>query len=209
MTIGKNNRFLLYSGRSEMFSILRINAATGESRKETFTSNEYLLGGRTLSSRLVSREVAPTCDPLGKDNTLYFCNGALSGTMVSSSNRLSIGGKSPLTGGIKESNAGGIVGQRMAEQGLRCIALEDAPDNTAGWKVVVIGNQKTELVDGSFLAGKGVYEKSELLEQEFGKKAGCITIGPAGEHLLLASGIACSDPHGVCSRYAGRGDLAQ
>lgn len=190
-----------------MFSILRINTATGETKSESFTAKEYLLGARTLSSRLVSREVDPVCDPFGKKNTLFFCNGALSGTTVSSSNRLSIGAKSPLTGGIKESNAGGIVGLRMAEQGLRCIALEDAPSADAGWKIVVIGKDSTELIDGEFLAGKGVYEKSELLSQKFGQKAGCITIGPAGEKLLLASGIACSDPHGVCSRYAGRGGM--
>lgn len=190
-----------------MFSILRINTATGEARKESLDGKEYLLGGRTLSSRLVSREVPADCDPLGRKNKLFFCNGVLAGTIVSSSDRLSIGGKSPLTGGIKESNAGGIVGTRMSRLGLRAIVLEDAPLPDAGWKIVVIGKDTTELVDGEFLAGKGVYEKSELLSAKFGVKAGCITIGPAGEKLLLASGIACSDPHGVCSRYAGRGGL--
>ncbi len=190
-----------------MFAILRINTATGKIKKEAFDSTEYLLGGRTLSSHLVSREVPPTCEPLGRHNKLFFCTGVLSGTTASSSDRLSIGGKSPLTGGIKESNAGGIVGVRMSQQGLRCIALEDAPQEDAGWKVVVIGKEKTELIDGEFLAGKGVYEKSELLNDRFGVKAGCITIGPAGEQLLYATGIACSDPHGVCSRYAGRGGL--
>lgn len=190
-----------------MFSILRIDTATGESRKEIFNTKEYLLGGRTLSSRLVSREVPATCDPFGKNNTLYFCTGVLAGTTVSSSDRLSVGAKSPLTGGIKESNAGGIVGTRIAGQGLRCIALEGAPDKSDGWKIAVIGKDKVELVEGEFLAGKGVYEKSELLTRKFGAKAGCVTIGPAAENLLLASGIACSDPHGVCSRYAGRGGL--
>jgi len=118
-----------------------------------------------------------------------------------------IGSKSPLTGGIKESNAGGIVGTRIAQQGLRCISLEGAPQRDANWQIVVIGRDKVECVDGEFLAGIGVYQKSELLTEKFGKKAGCITIGPAAENLLLASGIACSDPHGVCSRYAGRGGL--
>lgn len=187
--------------------MLRVNTATGVSAIESYQSTEFLLGGRTLSSRLVSREVDPTCAPLGRHNTLYFCNGVLSGTTVSSGNRLSIGAKSPLTGGIKESNAGGIVGQRMAEHGLRCIALEDAPPEGNSWKILLIGKAGTELIDGSFLAGKGVYEKSELLNRKFGNKAGCITIGPAAEKLLLASGIACSDPHGICSRYAGRGGL--
>ncbi len=190
-----------------MFTMLRIDTATGESRKEIFNTKEYLLGGRTLSSRLVSKEIPPTCDPFGKSNTLFFCIGALAGTTISSSGRLSIGAKSPLTGGIKESNAGGIVGARIAAQGLRCIALEGAPENDAGWKIIVIGKNKVELVDGEFLAAKGVYKKSELLSEKFGAKAGCVTIGPAAEKLLLASGIACSDPHGVCSRYAGRGGL--
>ena len=190
-----------------MFSILRINTATGETRTEEFDAQEFLLGGRTLSSRLVSREVPAACDPLGRKNKLFFCTGVLAGTIASSSDRLSIGGKSPLTGGIKESNAGGIVGTRMAQQGLRCIALEDAPKGDAAWKIIVIGKEKTELVDGGFLAGKGVYEKSELLTEKFGAKAGCMTIGPTAEILLHATGIACSDPHGVCSRYAGRGGL--
>jgi aldehyde:ferredoxin oxidoreductase len=190
-----------------MFSMLRIDTATGESRREGFDSKEYLLGGRTLSSRLVSREVPATCDPFGKQNKLFFCTGVLAGTTVSSSDRLSIGAKSPLTGGIKESNAGGIVGTRIAQQGLRCISLEGAPKKDSAWQVVVIGRDKVECVDGEFLAGIGVYQKSELLTAKFGKKAGCITIGPAAENLLLASGIACSDPHGVCSRYAGRGGL--
>lgn len=190
-----------------MFSVLRINTATGESKTETFDSKEYLLGGRTLSSRLVSKEIPADCDPFGRKNKLFFCNGALAGTNASSSHRLSIGAKSPLTGGIKESNAGGIVALRMEQQGIRCIALEDAPKSDAPWKIIVIGKEKTTMIDGSFLEGKGVYEKSDLLTEKFGVKAGCVTIGPTAEKMLLASGLACSDPHGVCSRYAGRGGL--
>jgi aldehyde:ferredoxin oxidoreductase len=190
-----------------MFSILRINTANKEVKKESRSTNDYLLGGRTLSSRLVSREVPADCEPLGKKNALFFCNGPLSGTTVSSSDRISVGGKSPLTGGIKESNAGGIVGIRMSQHGLRCISLEGAPARDAAWQIIVIGKDGVEFMEGDFLAGKGVYEKSELLSEKFGNKAGCMTVGPAAEKLLYTSGIACSDPHGVCSRYAGRGGL--
>lgn len=190
-----------------MFSTLRINTVTGQATREEYDSGEFLLGGRTLSSYLVSKEIPADCAPLGRKNKLFFCNGSLAGTTVSSANRLSIGAKSPLTGGIKESNAGGIVGLRMSQQGLRCIVLEDTPAEDSSWKIIVIGKDKTEMIDGTFLVGKGVYEKSALLSEKFGDKAGCMTIGPAGEKLLLAAGIACSDPHGVCSRYAGRGGL--
>ena len=77
-----------------MFSMLRIDTATGESKRESFDTKEYLLGGRTLSSRLVSQEVPATCDPFGKHNKLFFCTGVLAGTTVSSSDRLSIVSKS-------------------------------------------------------------------------------------------------------------------
>lgn len=190
-----------------MFEMIRINLATEEVRRESAEGVEFLLGGRALSSRLVAREVEATCDPLGSGNKLFFCNGALAGSIVSSSGRLSIGGKSPLTGGIKESNAGGIVGTRMARHGLRGLVLEDSPAAGSPWKIIKVSGEGVEFLDGDFLAGKGVYEKSDLLVDRFGKKAACITIGPAGETLLPASGIACSDPHGVCSRYAGRGGL--
>ncbi len=125
-----------------MFSILRINTVTGESRKETDNSKEVLLGGRTLSTRMVSKEIPAQCDPLGRQNKLFFCSGALAGTTASSCHRLSIGAKSPLTGGIKESNAGGIFALRMAQQDLRCIVLEDAPAGDTDWKIIVIGKDE-------------------------------------------------------------------
>jgi aldehyde:ferredoxin oxidoreductase len=190
-----------------MVSILRINTATGKTVKQESESVEYLLGGRSLTSRFVQSEVDPGCDPLGRGNKLVFSNGVLAGTPVSSANRLSIGAKSPLTGGIKESNAGGIVGLRMDQQGLRAIVLEDSPDPDGAWQVVVVSQDGVRFEDGEFLAGKGVYEKSGLLTEKYGLKAGCVTIGPAAEKLLYASGLACSDTHGVCSRYAGRGGL--
>ena len=71
---------------------------------------EYVgLGGRGLTSILINAEVPPDCDPLGSDNKLIFAPGTLSGTVLVNTSRLSIGAKSPLTGGIKESNVGGTA----------------------------------------------------------------------------------------------------
>ena len=64
------------------------------------------LAGRALTSNFVADEVKPTCHPLGKNNKLIFAPGFLSGTNAANSGRLSCGAKSPLTGGIKESNTG-------------------------------------------------------------------------------------------------------
>ena len=68
------------------------------------------LGGRALSSRLVEEEVEPTAHPLGEKNKLVFVTSLLSGTGAPNGGRMSLGAKSPLTGGIKESNVGGTMG---------------------------------------------------------------------------------------------------
>ena len=58
----------------------------------------------------------PNCHPLSEQNILVVAPGLLAGTALSSANRLSAGAKSPLTGGIKESNSGGVVAY-MGETG--------------------------------------------------------------------------------------------
>ena len=62
------------------------------------------LGGRALTSKLLLEEVPPTCDPLGAHNKLIFAPGTLAGANVTTAGRLSVGAKSPLTGGTKEAD---------------------------------------------------------------------------------------------------------
>ncbi len=102
-----------------MNKILRINMKTKEIVYES-PKDEYLkTGGRGLIAKIMLAEVNPTCDPLGSENKLIIANGMLTGTNVSSANRISIGAKSPLTGGIKESNGGGITAMWLAQLGLK------------------------------------------------------------------------------------------
>ncbi len=68
------------------------------------------LAGRAFTSTVVANEVDPMCNPLREFNKIVIAPGLLAGTNAPSSGRMSVGGKSPLTGGIKESNAGGITG---------------------------------------------------------------------------------------------------
>ncbi|MGD8264303.1 MAG: aldehyde ferredoxin oxidoreductase N-terminal domain-containing protein, partial [Desulfobacterales bacterium] len=86
---------------------------------------EYVgLGGRGLTSIMINSEVPPKCDPLGPENKLIFAPGTLSGTSLVNTSRISIGAKSPLTGTIKESNAGGTVGAALGKQGITAIIFE-------------------------------------------------------------------------------------
>ena len=86
---------------------------------------EYVgLGGRGLTSVMINAEVPPKCDPLGPENKLIFAPGLLSGTPLVNTSRLSIGAKSPLTGTIKESNAGGTVAAALGHLGITAIIVE-------------------------------------------------------------------------------------
>jgi aldehyde:ferredoxin oxidoreductase len=87
--------------------ILRINmGGEGGPKFSEGSMGEYEgLAGRALTSAIVSKEVPPLCHPLGQDNKLVIAPGLLSGSTAAMSGRISVGCKSPLTGGIKEANA--------------------------------------------------------------------------------------------------------
>jgi len=165
-----------------------------------------LLGGRALTSRLVLDETAPECNPLGRRNRLVIAPGLLGGTGVPSSGRLSIGAKSPLTGGIKESNGGGTAAGKLARLGIKAIIVQGRPNNRAPY-VVFVSRHRHELVACPELRLVGVYESAKRLQERFGSKVGIILIGPAGERFMTAAGVTNLDVDGVPSRYCARGGL--
>ncbi|MFZ7126457.1 MAG: aldehyde ferredoxin oxidoreductase C-terminal domain-containing protein [Desulfobacterales bacterium] len=188
-----------------MNSILRVNVSDGSIRKEPVPKDYGTLGGRALTARILLDEVKPTCEPLGPHNKLIFACGLLSGTSVSSCGRLSIGAKSPLTGGIKESNAGGITAMRMARIGIRAIIVEGLPKDDSA-KILLVEPEKASLLPADEHAGLGVYETAKNLLENYSQSA-VTCIGPAGELQLASAGIATIDSDGVPSRFSGRGGL--
>jgi len=107
-----------------MDKILRVNMTNQKLSLEDVLEKYQKLGGRALTSQIVCDEVPAICDPLGSENKLIIAPGLLGGTNVPLSGRISIGAKSPLTGTIKESNAGGVNGHKLAKIGLKAIIVE-------------------------------------------------------------------------------------
>jgi aldehyde:ferredoxin oxidoreductase len=175
---------------------------TEELVKDTYS----LLGGRGLTSQIILDEVDPTCNALGKHNKLVIAPGLLSGTSAPSSGRLSVGAKSPLTGGIKESNSGGTVAQKIGKLGIKAIVIEGIPEGDDFYKLVV-DKDGAKLETCNELVGKGNYETMEILLEEYGKRCSFVSIGPAGEFKLQAASIAISDPEHRPTRHCGRGGL--
>ncbi|HOV79764.1 MAG TPA: aldehyde ferredoxin oxidoreductase C-terminal domain-containing protein [Bacillota bacterium] len=189
-----------------MKRILRVNMTTKEVKYEPVPEKYALLGGRGLTSRILYDEVDPACEPLGLLNKLVFAPGLLSGTNAPSSGRFSAGAKSPLTGGIKEANAGGVASQKLANLGLKAVIVEGKP--APGEKYVLkVSLDGAELLAAGEVAGRGGYETVSMLKKKFGDKVGVVFIGPAGEMLMAGAGIGNNDPEGNAGRYAGRGGL--
>lgn len=185
--------------------IIRVNMTNLTIKTEDVPKEWVDLGGRALTSAIVAKEVDPGCHPLGKNNKLVFAPGILSGTAAPNSGRMSVGAKSPLTGGIKESNSGGSAAQKMGRLGIKAIIIEGLPE-TGKFYNVHISKDEQKLEEEKELMGKGNYEIIDTLSKKYGKDIGVITIGQAGEYKMLAANISVKDHHGYI-RSAGRGGL--
>ena len=186
--------------------ILRINMTDLTAKYEDVPAQWTRWAGRALTSSIVAAEVEPTCHPLGPSNKVVIAPGWVTGTPASpSSGRTSFGGKSPLTGGIKESNAGGLSGQKIAKLGLAAVILEGTP-KPGKWYLLIVTKDGVKFEDAAPLVGKGMYEVDEILWKTHPDTA-VIGIGPAGERKLSNAGISVNDMENKPGRYAGRGGL--
>jgi aldehyde:ferredoxin oxidoreductase len=84
------------------------------------------------SARRWSRTGPCRCDPLGPANALVLTPGIVTEMAAPSSGRLSVGSRSSLTGGIKEANVGGLLGQKIARLGLQAIIVQGQADAAVG-----------------------------------------------------------------------------
>jgi len=187
--------------------ILRVNMSDLTVRKEAVSEKYSFLGGRALTSTVIADEVSPTCHPLGPNNKIVFSPGIVTGTSAPSSGRLSVGAKSPLTGTIKEANAGGIPAQKLARLGIHAIVVEGQPKEKGKFYILKLAQDTAVLEDAGEIAGKGMYEANELIWEKYGEGVGIIGIGPAGEMRMVNAGISCNDQENGPGRYAGRGGL--
>ena len=187
-------------------NIWRINTRTQALTIQPTPETWQHLGGRGLLARILVDEVPATCEPLGAKNKLIFAPGLMVGHRLSSCDRISIGGKSPLTGGVKESNAGGTTGLAITHIGIKALILEDKPDDDE-WQIIRLSAAAVEFEPAGDLVGLGVFEATPRLLEKYGKKVAIALIGQSGEMELRAAGIQNLDKDHIPSRIAARGGL--
>jgi aldehyde:ferredoxin oxidoreductase len=186
--------------------VWRVNVRARTLNLEPVPEPWQRLGGRGLLARILLDELDAACDPLGPGNKLIFAPGLLVGHMLSSTDRISVGGKSPLTGGIKESNAGGRTGLHMTHLGMHALIIEDQPEEDGFW-VLHLALEGAKWEKAGELVGLGVYETAPKLIEKYGDRVAIALIGPGGEMRMTAAGIQNIDKDRVPSRIAARGGL--
>jgi aldehyde:ferredoxin oxidoreductase len=187
-------------------NILRVDMSQLQVRWEPAPDIYERLGGRALIARVLLEEIPPTCDALGAYNKLIITPGLLAGASVSTAGRLSIGGKSPLTGGAKEANAGGTAGDTLGKLGIKAIVVEGQADREKLYLLHIMGDT-AELLPAVDLRVLGTYATSDRLQERYGPDCTVISIGQAGEYLMRGAGIACTGERDQRSNHAARGGL--
>jgi aldehyde:ferredoxin oxidoreductase len=183
-------------------------------RLEEVPEKYKYLAGRGLTSNLVADEVPPLSHPLGPNNKLVFAPGFVTGTSAPTSARISVGAKSPLTGGIKEANAGSAWPADLADMRIKALVVEGQPvKDDKYWGVMLswdaaAGKPKVEWFDATEYTGQDLYVVYPKLFQKFGKKVAIASFGMVAEHGYANAGVVFNDNQANRpSRYAGRGGL--
>jgi len=188
-----------------MRKYIDIDLGRQSSESRVLTGREIAECGRFLIAKMLLDANVAQVDPLAPDNPLIFSVGPFAGTNFSNANRLSVGCKSPLTGGIKEANSGGTFGFAMGQLQIAGITLHGASDE---WVVIRITKDGAiSFDDASPYMGLGNFDCAAKLHAAYGDKTSLALCGPVGEYLGLMAGVAFSDTDNRPSRLAARGGV--
>jgi len=188
-----------------MRKYIDIDLGRQSSESRVLTGREIAECGRFLIAKMLLDADVAQVDPLAPDNPLIFSVGPFAGTNFSNANRLSVGCKSPLTGGIKEANSGGTFGFAMGQLQIAGITLHGASDE--GVVIRITKDGAISFDDASPYMGLGNFDCAAKLHAAYGDKTSLALCGPVGEYLGLMAGVAFSDTDNRPSRLAARGGV--
>ena len=186
--------------------ILRVNMGQLKVAYEELPEEWQLIGGRGLVAKIMNKEVPPDTDPLDAKNKLIIAAGPLAGTLAPQLGRVSVGGKSPLTLGIKEANAGGPAAQKLDRLGIRAIVVEGTAES-GKFYLLKISKDEAVLVPADEYKGMRIYKMVEELYKKYDRKSAIICVGIGGERQYKAATVSLTDMLGDPSRQAARGGL--
>jgi aldehyde:ferredoxin oxidoreductase len=176
-----------YGGR-----ILRIDLTERKFHIEPLNSDwiKPVIGGRAANSKRLFEELDPKCDPLGPDNILIFGVGPLTGSFLTASAYYTVTAKSPLTGILGDSAAGGQFGAEMKLTGFDQIIITGKAE---GLLYIMVSDSGVEFVDCPEYKGKKIVETTVAIRKDQKDiDIQVAAIGPAGENCVAFAAIVSS-----------------
>ncbi|MCX6065404.1 MAG: aldehyde:ferredoxin oxidoreductase, partial [Chloroflexi bacterium] len=167
--------------------ILHVDLTQGELRVETPPEAFYRLymGGSAMGLYYILKEMPRGADALGPENVLTLMTGVTTGAAISGQSRINANAKSPISGGIGDSQGGGFFPAELKFAGFDGIVIKGKSSKPV---YLWIKNGVAELRSASKLAGKLTGEVESELKQELGDdKVEILQHGPAAEKGVLYS----------------------
>ena len=184
---------------------LDVDLGARKVEERAWSGEDLVNAGRYFIAKTLVGSGAARVDPLSGENPLIFSAGPFAGTNFSNANRTSVGCKSPLTGGVKEANAGGTLGVALGQLHIAGLTLHGA---CSEWTVLHLRKDgEVRFENATPYLGLGNFEAAERLHERYGKKVSLAICGPVGEYRGLLSGIAISDSDRRPCRLAARGGV--
>jgi len=143
------------------------------------------LGGIGYGVKILCDEVDPTIAPLSADNKVLLTVGPLTGTSAPMHAQSCIVTKSPLSGTILNTYAGGFLGPEIKFCGLDGLILEGA---AAEWSILLIDDHNVRFEPAACVVGKTTDEAETYVKETYGEEYRTISIGPAGERGVAMAG---------------------
>ncbi|MBW1848642.1 MAG: aldehyde ferredoxin oxidoreductase family protein [Deltaproteobacteria bacterium] len=164
---------------------------TGGSTETVELSEDFYkkyLTGYGMGAAIIAQRQKPGIDAMAPESHLGLCSGLLTGCGLPFTGRFMAVGKSPLTGGWGDANAGGFLSREIKRTGYDGVFFTGKASQPT-W--VHITDNGVDIKDASSLWGKDINDTEAAIKEELGtKKVQIASIGMAGEKLSLISGIA-------------------
>jgi aldehyde:ferredoxin oxidoreductase len=174
---------------------VRVDLTSGSVREwdEPAAFHRRFLGGAGVALHYLLREGSPGTDPLSPDSVMVIAPGLLAGTQGPAVPRFVVCARSPLTGALGRSEAGGFWGPELKRAGVGALILTG---RAARPSYLLVTPDGVEVRDAGFAWGLVTGEAEDAIRADVGDpKVRIALIGPAGESLVRYAGIASDLTH--------------
>ena len=182
-----SSRRFSYGGR-----VLRVDLTERRFRIEELEEKwiRPVIGGRAANTKRLFEELDPDCDALGPDNMLVFGIGPLTGSILPASAYYTVSAKSPLTGILGDSAAGGQFGPEMKLTGFDQIVITGRADALL---YLMVTEEGVDFIECPDLAGRSIVDSTAEIRRTHRDHAIQVAaIGLAGENKVLYASIVSS-----------------